>query len=48
VPASYLNFYIANKIVLIPVFEDKNDDKVFQIFEKNSKKLRQTSSVLVQ
>jgi agmatine deiminase len=34
VPASYLNFYIANKIVLLPIFEDKNDDKVFQIFEK--------------
>jgi agmatine deiminase len=37
VPASYLNFYIANKIVLLPVFEDKNDDKAFQILEKHFK-----------
>jgi agmatine deiminase len=37
VPASYLNFYIANKIVLLPIFEDKNDDKAFQILEKNFK-----------
>ena len=34
VPASYLNFYIANKIVLLPVFNDKNDKKVFEIFKK--------------
>ena len=34
VPASYLNFYIANKIVLLPVFNDKNDKKVFLIFKK--------------
>ena len=34
VPASYLNFYIANKIVLLPIFNDKNDKKVFYIFKK--------------
>jgi len=34
VPASYLNFYIANKIVLLPVFNDKNDKKVLLIFKK--------------
>ena len=34
VPASYLNFYIANKIVLLPVFNDKNDKKVFLVFKK--------------
>ena len=37
VPASYLNFYIANNIVLLPIFEDKNDDKAFAILEKNFK-----------
>lgn len=35
VPASYLNFYIANKIVLVPVFKDKNDKKVLKIFKRN-------------
>ena len=34
VPASYLNFYIANKIVLLPIFKDKNDKKVILIFKK--------------
>ena len=38
VPASYLNFYIANKIVLLPIFNDKNDKKVFYIFKKFFKK----------
>jgi len=38
VPASYLNFYIANRIVLLPVFNDKNDKKVFLIFKKFFKK----------
>ena len=28
VPASYLNFYIANKIVLLPIFKDKNDKTI--------------------
>ena len=35
VPASYLNFYIANKIVLVPVFKDKKDKKVLKIFKRN-------------
>ena len=38
VPASYLNFYIANKIVLVPVFNDHNDKAVLTIFKKYFKK----------
>ena len=38
VPASYLNFYIANKIVLLPTFNDQNDKKVIKIFKKYFKK----------
>ncbi len=38
VPASYLNFYICNNKVLVPIFEDKNDDKVINLFEKFFKK----------
>ena len=34
VPASYLNFYIANKIVLVPVFKDPKDKIVLKIFKK--------------
>jgi len=34
VPASYLNFYIANKIVLVPTFNDPNDKVVLKIFKK--------------
>ena len=34
VPASYLNFLICNKIVLLPLFNDINDNKVFNIFKK--------------
>jgi len=37
VPATYLNFYIANKIVLVPIFEDKNDKLVLNIFKKHFK-----------
>jgi agmatine deiminase len=30
-PASYLNFYIANGVVLVPVFSDPNDEKALKI-----------------
>ncbi|MBI2980880.1 MAG: agmatine deiminase family protein [Deltaproteobacteria bacterium] len=33
-PASYANFYIANGIVLLPVFDDPKDQEVVQIFKK--------------
>ena len=33
VPATYLNFFIANKAILLPVFNDKNDIKVLKIFK---------------
>ena len=33
VPATYLNFYIANKIVLVPIFNDKKDKIVIKIFK---------------
>lgn len=32
-PASYLNFYIANKAVLVPTFNDKNDEKAIEIIQ---------------
>ena len=38
VPASYLNFYIANKIVLLPTFNDPKDQIIIKIFEKYFKK----------
>ena len=38
VPASYLNFYIANKVILLPFFNDKYDEVVFSIFKKFFKK----------
>lgn len=37
VPASYLNFYFANKILLVPIFENKMDDKAIAVFEKKIK-----------
>tara|TARA_B100000029_G_scaffold31770_1_gene30259 strand:- start:2126 stop:3178 length:1053 start_codon:yes stop_codon:yes gene_type:complete len=37
VPASYLNFYIANKLVLVPSFGDLNDKIVIKIFKKHFK-----------
>ncbi len=33
-PASYANFYIANKYVVVPTFRDKNDDKALEIIQK--------------
>ena len=38
VPASYLNFLICNKMVLLPLFNDFNDKKVIEIFKKFFKK----------
>ena len=37
VPATYLNFYIANKVVLVPTFKDKKDNLVLKIFKKHFK-----------
>lgn len=33
-PASYANFYIANKYVVVPTFRDKNDDRALNILKK--------------
>ena len=33
-PASYANFYIANKVVLVPVFADPNDDKALGVLQE--------------
>ncbi len=33
-PASYANFYIANNVVLAPIFGHSNDEKVLKILEK--------------
>jgi agmatine deiminase len=35
-PASYANFYIANKCVLLPTFADSNDAKAISVLEKLS------------
>jgi agmatine deiminase len=32
-PASYANFYIANKIVLVPTYRDKNDKVALEILQ---------------
>ncbi len=37
VPASYLNFYIANRIVLVPTFKDPKDKIVLKIFKRHFK-----------
>ena len=34
VPASYMNFLICNKIILLPLFNDPNDKIVINIFKK--------------
>ncbi|MEM3609634.1 MAG: agmatine deiminase family protein [Candidatus Anstonellales archaeon] len=34
-PASYANFYIGNKVVLLPVFNSKNDIKALEILAKS-------------
>ena len=41
VPASYLNFYILNKSVLLPIFNDPKDKIVIKIFknEFNNRKI---------
>lgn len=32
-PASYANFYISNKYVVVPIFRDKNDDRALSILQ---------------
>ena len=41
VPASYMNFYICNKIILLPIFKVKEDKKAIKIFKNyfRSKKI---------
>jgi agmatine deiminase len=34
-PASYANFYIANKIVLVPTYRDANDRKAIEILQQH-------------
>jgi agmatine deiminase len=33
-PASYANFYISNKYVIVPTFRDKNDDKALSVLQQ--------------
>jgi agmatine deiminase len=33
-PMSYANFYISNKYVVVPVFNDKNDEKSLDILQQ--------------
>lgn len=33
-PASYANFYIANKYVIVPTFSDSNDEKALEILQE--------------
>jgi agmatine deiminase len=33
-PASYANFYISNKYVVVPTFRDKNDDRALSVLTK--------------
>jgi agmatine deiminase len=33
-PASYANFYISNKYVIVPTFRDKNDDRALAILQQ--------------
>ncbi|HEY7168726.1 MAG TPA: agmatine deiminase family protein, partial [Candidatus Binatia bacterium] len=32
-PASYANFYIANNVVLVPIFDDPNDGRAIGILK---------------
>jgi agmatine deiminase len=34
-PASYANFYIGNKYVIVPTFRDTNDDRALEILQQN-------------
>lgn len=34
-PASYMNFYITNGVIVCPIFDGKNDKKVLEILEKS-------------